>query len=220
MSAESVAILGGTGPQGRGLAVRFARAGCTVVIGSRAEGRAKEIADSIGHGVTGAANGDAALSADVVFVAVPWDAHASTLESLASELAGKVVVDLVNPMTFDELGPIGLGVDEGSSAEQAQALLPDSTVVSGFHHVSAKLLLDDAEEVDTDIMVCGDDAVAKERVLALAAMIPGVRPVDAGPLRLARYLEGMTTVLLSVNRQYRTTTGVHLTRLDLSRKRS
>jgi predicted dinucleotide-binding enzyme len=93
-------------------------------------------------------------------------------------------------------------------------------VVSGFHHVSAKLLLDESGGVDTDILVCGDDAVAKGRVMAIAELLPGARAVDAGPLRLARFLEGLTSVILSVNRHYRTNTGVHLTNLDLSRARS
>ncbi|MHB8466930.1 MAG: NADPH-dependent F420 reductase [Acidimicrobiales bacterium] len=215
MNPEPVAILGGTGPQGRGLAVRLARAGCRVVIGSRDAQKAQDAAAPLGGGVTGAGNADAATSAEVVFVAVPWDAHEPTLRSLAGELAGRIVVDLVNPITFDERGPVGLPVAAGSSAEQAQALLPASIVVSGFHHVSAKLLLSAADEVDTDVMICGDDLAAKERILALARLIPGVRAVDAGPLRLARFLEGMTSVLLSVNRQYKTTTGIRLTQLDI-----
>jgi NADPH-dependent F420 reductase len=220
MTVEAVAILGGTGPQGRGLALRFARAGAPVTIGSRDAERAHAAADALGFGITGAANPEAARSADVVFVSVPWDAHHATLASLRAELAGRIVVDLVNPMVFDEAGPVGLPVVEGSAAQQAAALLPESTIVSGFHHVSAKLLLDDAQDVDEDIMICGDDAAAKERVLTLAQLIPGVRAVDTGPLRLASFLEGMTCVLLSVNRAYRATTGIRLTRLDPARRRS
>jgi len=223
MGAETVAILGGTGPQGRGMALRFARAGVPVVIGSRDASRAQEIAAALGGGsdlpISGAGNAAASSSAEVVFVAVPWDAHESTLRSLVSELAGRIVVDLVNPLGFDERGPVGLPVAEGSSAEQAQAILPGSTVVSGFHHVSAKLLLDESGGVDTDILVCGDDRVAKRRVMALADLIPGARAVDAGALRLARFLEGLTSVILSVNRQYRTNAGIHLTNLDLARAR-
>ena len=224
MTAEPVAILGGTGPQGRGLALRLARAGSRVVIGSRDPHRAQEVADSLAPGggleISGAGNAEAAVAADVVFVAVPWDAHEPTLKSLVAELAGRVVVDVVNPLTFDELGPIGLQVVEGGAGQQAQALLPDSFVVSGFHHVSAKHLLDETHGVDTDVMICGDDPAAKERVLVLAAGIPGVRALDAGPLRLSGYLEGMTTVLLSINHRYRTTTGVHLTHVDVSRRRT
>ncbi len=108
---------------------------------------------------------------------------------------------------------MGIPVAEGSAAEQAQAILPNSTVVSGFHHVSAKLLLDESQEIDEDVMICGDDVAAKEQVLALARLLPGARGIDAGPLRLSRHLEGMTSVLLSVNRNYKTSTGIHLTRL-------
>ena len=215
MHPDTLAILGGTGPQGRGLALRFARAGYPVVIGSRDPAKAEAAAAKLPDLVSGAGNADAAAAADVVFVAVPWDAHEATLRSLVTELAGRIVVDLVNPMTFDEHGPVGLPVAEGSSAEQARAILTGSIVVSGFHHVSAKLLLDTDGDVDTDIMICGDDQAAKDRVMALAATIPGVRSVDSGPLRLARHLEGMTSVLLSVNRQYKTTTGIRLTRLDI-----
>jgi hypothetical protein len=220
MTEQAVAILGGTGPQGRGLALRLARAGVIVTIGSRDADRAHKMAEELGVGIKGAANAEAAVSAEVVFVAVPWDAHQPTLASLRSELAGRIVVDLVNPMVFDERGPVGVPVAEGSSAEQAQALLPESTIVSGFHHVSAKLLLDETHEVDEDIMICGDDAAAKQRVMDLAELLPGVRAIDAGPLRLASFLEGMTCVLLSVNREYRATTGIRLTRLDPARRRS
>lgn len=215
MTPESVAILGGTGPQGKGLAVRFALAGIPVVIGSRDAHRARSIASSLvgeaGLPLSGADNADAAAGSPVVFVAVPWEAHAPTLRGVAGQLAGKVVVDLVNPLVFDERGPVGLAVAEGSAAEQAQALLPSSTVVSGFHHVSAKRLLAVDRDVDTDVLVCGDDGGAKEQVMALAELIPGVRAVDAGALRLARELEGLTAVILSVNRRYRSNAGVRLT---------
>jgi len=224
MGAEPVAILGGTGPQGRGLALRFARAGTPVVIGSRDGARAIQVADDLGGGaelpVRGAANAEAARAADLVFVTVPWEAHEATLRGLVSELAGRIVVDVVNPMIFDERGPFGVPVAEGSAAEQARAILPASTVVAGFHHVSAKHLLDETGDVATDILVCGDDAAAKARVMALADDLPGARAVDAGPLRLSGWLEGMTAVLLSINREYRTSAGLRLSHLDVSRRRS
>jgi len=223
MQLEPVAILGGTGPQGRGLALRLARAGCTVTIGSRDASRAAEAAAALGTGpglaIAGAGNPEAATAADVVFVAVPWDAHEPTLRSLVPELGGRVVVDMVNPLEFDPRGPVGLAVAEGSAAEQAQAILPDSVVVSGFHHVSARVLLDEGQPVDTDVMICGDHAQAKQRVLDLADLIPGVRSLDVGPLRLSVHLEGMTSVLLSVNRRYRATAGVRLSGVDRSRAR-
>ena len=223
MATESVAILGGTGPEGRGLALRWARAGVPVVIGSRDAARASTIATELGDGdalpLLGAANADAARAADIVLVAVPWDGHAATVRALAGELAGKLVVDIVNPLEFDDRGPVTIPVAEGSAAEQAQSLLPGSTVVGAFHHVSAKHLLDESHPVDTDVLVCGDDRASKDRVMALAARIPGVRGVDAGPLRLARILEDWTSVLVSVNRGYRTNSGVRLTDVDPDRRK-
>ena len=223
MATESVAILGGTGPEGRGLALRWARAGVPVVIGSRDAARASTIAAELGDGdalpLSGAANADAARAADIVLVAVPWDGHAATVRALAGDLAGKLVVDIVNPLEFDDRGPVTIPVAEGSAAEQAQSLLPGSTVVGAFHHVSAKHLLDESHPVDTDVLVCGDDRASKDRVMALAARIPGVRGVDAGPLRLARILEDWTSVLLSVNRGYRTNSGVRLTDVDPDRRK-
>lgn len=224
MTAQTVAILGGTGPQGRGIALRLARAGVSVIIGSRDGARAADTAAELGGGaglpLSGAGNADAARAASVVFVAVPWPAHHDTLADLRRELEGKIVVDVVNPLEFDGQGPVGIAVAEGSAAQQAQALLPGSVVVAGFHHVSAKTLLDESRGVDEDVMVCGDDEGAKLAVMALADLMPGVRGVDAGPLRLSGLVEGMTAVLLSINRQYRTTTGIRLTELDPSRRRT
>jgi 8-hydroxy-5-deazaflavin:NADPH oxidoreductase len=218
VTSEAVAILGGTGPEGRGLALRFARAGVPVVIGSRDAARAADIAAALAPGdglpLSGAANPDAAREA-----AVPWEGHERTLMALADELAGKVVVDIVNPLEFDDHGPVTIRVPEGSAAEQAEKLLPRSTVLGGFHHVSAKHLLDEAHEVDTDVLVCGDDRAAKDRVLALAERIPGVRGLDAGPLRVAHILEDWTALLISVNRVYRANAGVRLTDLDRTRRR-
>jgi len=211
-----VAVLGGTGPQGRGLARRFAAAGIPVVIGSRdadrATGLASELADATGGAVTGADNATAAARGDVVVVAVPWDGHRDLLSALATTLAGKVVVDCVNPLGFDKQGAHALDVAEGSAAQQAQALLPDATVVGAFHHVSAVLLDDPAvESVDTDVMVLGDAREATDLVQALAETIPGVRGVYAGRLRNARQVEALTANLISVNRRYRAHAGVRVT---------
>src|SRR3954453_11591571 len=144
LADKSVAVLGGTGPQGRGLARRFADAGLPVVIGSRsverANGTAETLAGATGTKRTGADNAGAAEAGDIVVVAVPWDGHGDLLRDLASALAGKVVVDCVNPLGFDKRGAYALPVEEGSAAQQAESLLPDSTVVAAFHHVSATKL--------------------------------------------------------------------------------
>lgn len=207
-----LAVLGGTGEQGRGLARRFALAGHSVVLGSRSAERATEAAVGLPGTVTGAANADAAAEADVVIVAVPWDGHKELLEALAPVLAGKVVIDCVNPLGFDKQGAFALPVEEGSAAEQAAAVLPESTVVGAFHHVSAVLLLDETvDSLDTDILVLGDDRAATDLVEALVARIPGMRGIYAGRLRNAHQVEALTANLISVNRRYKAHAGLRVT---------
>lgn len=207
-----IAILGGTGEQGRGLARRFAMAGHPVIIGSRNRDRAHAVAREVGHGVRGLANRDAANEAGLVIAAVPWEGHAGLLASLAPELAGKIVVDCVNPLGFDQRGAYALPVPEGSAAQQAAALLPQSRVVAAFHHVSAVLLLDpEVTSLDQDVLVLGDDRHATGLVQALAARIPGVRGVYAGRLRNSGQIEALTANLVSINRRYKAHAGLHIT---------
>ncbi len=207
-----IAILGGTGEQGRGLARRFAMAGNPVIVGSRSRDRALAIAREIGHGVRGLPNAEAAREADVVIAAVPWEGHGDLLSGLAADLAGKILVDCVNPLGFDGHGAYRLPVAEGSAAEQAAALLPDSRVVAAFHHVSAVLLLDpEIETIDMDVLVLGDDRQATDLVQALAARIPGVRGVYAGRLRNCGQVEALTANLVSVNRRYKAHAGIRIT---------
>ncbi|MBA8801874.1 hypothetical protein FB382_000165 [Nocardioides ginsengisegetis] len=216
LAGTTVAVLGGTGPQGRGLARRFAAAGLPVVIGSRSAERAAEAADAlasdVGGTVTGADNAGAATAGDIVVVAVPWDGHGDLLKSLASELAGKVVVDCVNPLGFDKQGAYALHVEEGSAAQQAEALLPDSTVVGAFHNVSAVLLEDPAvESVDTDVLVLGDVREVTDLVQDLCTTIPGVRGIYGGRLRNAHQVEAFTANLISINRRYKAHSGLRVT---------
>jgi NADPH-dependent F420 reductase len=210
-----IGILGGTGDQGRGLARRFALAGHRVIIGSRSEERAQaaaaELAAETGH-VDGMTNSDTAGNADLVVAAIPWEGHGELLSSLAAELSGKIVVDCVNPLAFDARGAYSLPVAEGSAAEQAAGLLPDSRVVAAFHHVSAKLLLDpEVAAMDLDVLVLGDDREATDLVQALAARIPGMRGVYAGRLRNAGQVEALTANLVSVNRRYKAHAGLRVT---------
>jgi 8-hydroxy-5-deazaflavin:NADPH oxidoreductase len=210
----TIGILGGTGDQGKGLARRFALAGHQVIIGSRKAERAQEAADDLGEGlpVRGAENAVAAGEADVVVVAVPWDGHKATLESVRAELAGKIVVDCVNPLGFDKRGAFPLPVQEGSAAEQAAAVLDGSRVVAAFHHVSAKLLLDpEVGEMELDILVLGDDREATDLVQALAGRIPGMRGVYGGRLRNAGQVEAFTANLISMNRRYKAHAGLRIT---------
>jgi 8-hydroxy-5-deazaflavin:NADPH oxidoreductase len=210
----TIGILGGTGDQGRGLARRFALAGNPVIIGSRSAQRAGSAARALGAdlGIRGMANPAAAAAADVVIVAVPWDGHGDLLTSLAAPLAGKIVIDCVNPMGFDERGAYPLAVPEGSAAQQAAAVLPGSVVVGAFHHVSAVLLLDpEVASVDLDVLVLGDDRPATDLVQALAARIPGARGVYAGRLRNCGQVEALTANLVSINRRYKAHAGLRVT---------
>jgi NADPH-dependent F420 reductase len=217
-----VGVLGGTGPQGRGLAVRLAAVGQRILLGSRDADRAAETAAHVSErartaasgevSVQGGGNEDVAGAADLVIVAVPYAGHAATLADLATPLAGKVVVDCVVPMGFDELGAYVLDVDEGSVAQQAAALLPDSSVVGAFHHLSAVLLEDLSKPtLDGDVMVVGDDRAATDTVQALAGRLPGMRGIYAGRLRNARQVEALTINLVSVNRRYKAHAGIRIT---------
>ncbi|MFE3520059.1 NADPH-dependent F420 reductase [Streptomyces sp. NPDC059161] len=212
VSGLVVGVLGGTGDQGRGLAYRLARAGQKVIIGSRAAERARTAADELGLGIEGADNAECARRSDIVIVAVPWDGHAKTLQSLRAELAGKLVIDCVNPLGFDKQGAYALKPEEGSAAQQAAALLPDSRVTAAFHHLSAVLLQDASiEQIDTDVMVLGETRADTDLVQALAGRIPGMRGVFAGRLRGAHQVESLVANLISVNRRYKAHAGLRLT---------
>lgn len=207
-----VGVLGGTGEQGRGLARRLGQTGQRVVLGSRSAERAEAAAADLPAPVSGTDNANCARQADLVVVAVPYDGHRDLLAGLREQLAGKVVVDCVNPLGFDKQGAYPLPVTEGSAAQQAQAVLPDSRVVGAFHHVSAVLLLDEGvSEIDCDVLVVGDDRAATDTVQALAERIPGMRGVYAGRLRNAGQVEALTANLISVNRRYRAHAGVRVT---------
>lgn len=216
----TIAIIGGTGPQGKGLGYRFAKAGHAVLLGSRSEERAIDAADElqarlVGTGsVIGVTNAKAAEAADLVLLAVPYDGHDDIVAELADRMHGKVVVSCVNPLGFDKSGPFGLDLGPTSAAEQAQALAPGALVVGAFHHLSAASLISEADVLDhEDVLVCGDDSTAKAVVMELAATVTGKQGIDAGHLRLARQLEPLTAVLISVNRRYKTRSGIAVTGL-------
>ncbi len=215
LSALVLGVLGGTGDQGRGLARRFALAGHRVIIGSRDAGRAAAAAAGLGSElISGTVNAEAAAQADVVIAAIPWDGHKELLAALAPQLAGKIVIDCVNPMGFDGKGAYALPVPEGSAAQQAAAVLPGSTVVGAFHHVSAELLL--APEIgllDLDVLVLGDDRQATDLVSALASRIPAIRGIYAGRLRNCGQIEALTANLVSINRRYKAHAGIRVTDL-------
>ena len=201
-------FIGGTGPEGRGLALRFALAGEQVLIGSRDAERANQAAQSVMESapedsIRGGLNQDVTRDADLVLVAVPYAGHKDTLTSLRQELAGKVVVDLVAPLAFNKGQAEAVRVEEGSVALQAQTILSESRVVAAFQTVSAQDLLVPDRSIDSDVVVCADDEDARGTVMRLAETIEGVRAVNGGGLVNARYVEDFTALLLNINRIYK-----------------
>lgn len=206
-----VGILGGTGPQGRGIARRLAASGLTVILGSRSAERAEEAAAELTN-VAGMNNGDCALRCDIAVVTVPFDGHADLLEGLRRPLAGKIVIDAVNPIGFDGKGPYAIAVPEGSACEQAQLLLEESTVTGAFHHLSAVHLGDpQVTELDCDVLVLGDDRDAVGVTSGLVERIPGTRAVFGGRLRNAGQVEALTANLIAMNRRYKAHAGIRIT---------
>ena len=210
MSAETVTIIGGAGELGFALAIRFARAAVKVVIGSRDEAKAQEAAARVktaiaSADVTGFANAEAAAKGTIVILAVPFSGQAAILKSIKPALKTAILVDATVPLAATVGGrPTRmLGVWEGSAAQAARELAPGVPVVSAFHNVSADVLQDLSATADCDILICGDDAAAKDRVAALVKLIPGLRPVDAGALEMSRIVESLTALLIAINRRHK-----------------
>ena len=211
-----IAILGGTGDEGLGLAMRFAKAGDEVIIGSRSAERAEAAAHKVrevvpfGH-VAGMANDGAAETAETVIVSVPYGGQRDTLAALAPILAGKLLVSVVVPLQFGKGGPHAVRVAEGSAAEEVRAVVPDARIVSAFHNLSATKLMDVDADLDCDVVVCGDDAEAKRAVMDLAEKLQGVRALDGGGLAYSRYVEDFTALILAINRRYKAHASIKLT---------
>ena len=203
-----IGFIGGTGPEGKGLALRFAMAGESVAIGSRDAGRARDAANEVmslkdGLQVSGGLNESVAGESDIIFVAVPYAGHRATLESLKSDMDGKLVVDVVAPLRFNRGVASAIEVEEGSAARQAQILLPNSKVVGAFHNLSAEDLMQPDAKIVSDVVVCADDGEAKSKVMELAESINAVRAVDGGGLQNSRYVEQLTALLININRIYK-----------------
>jgi hypothetical protein len=213
-----IAILGGTGDEGVGLAMRFVSAGDEVIIGSRSAERAEEAAHRVrevvpfGH-VAGLANDEAAEAAEVVILSVPYAGQADTLTALAPILVGKVLISVVVPLKFGKGGPHAIRV-EGSAAEEARALLPDVKIASAFHNLSATKLMEIDADLDCDVVVCGDDAEAKATTMALVGKMKGARALDGGALAYSRYVEDLTALILAMNRRYKAHASVRFTGID------
>ena len=221
MPVEVLAFIGGTGPEGLGLAARFAAAGHEIVIGSRSPERAQQAVEKIKARVpqvraTGMVNQEAVRRGDIVFVTIPFAGHRDTLEALASAIGAKVVVDVVSPLSFEGGKIAAIAVPEGSAAEQARALLPQAQVVAAFHHLDASQLMRVEEAAEVDVLVCADHQEAKERVMALAEKIEGVRALDGGRLANSRYLEEFTALLLSLNKTYKAHTSLKIAGISIS----
>lgn len=213
-----IAILGGTGDEGLGLAVRYAAAGDEVIIGSRSAERAEAAAHTVrekipfGH-VSGLPNDAAAEAAEAVFISVPYAGLHGTVSALAPLLAGKLLVSLVVPLQFGKGGPQIVPVEEGSAAEQCRALAPGARVVGAFQNLSAHELLEPDKDLGCDVVVCSDDREAKREVMALAEKLRGVRAVDGGALSASRIVEGITALLVGINRRYKVQSGIRITGL-------
>ena len=215
----TIAVIGGTGKEGSGLAKRWANSGYRVIIGSRDAERAEQRADELntemgGTYLQGMDNLSAAREANLIVISVPYDAHQTTLEALWEAVQGKIVVDVTVPIIPPHIRTVH--VPEGKAASlEAQAILgPDVKVVAAFQNVSAVHLKDAAHAVDCDVLVCGDDEEAKEAAIKLA-QAAGMRGLDAGPLANAVAVESITPVLMWLNKRYKSKgSGIVITGVD------
>src|SRR5438552_547761 len=219
---EPIPIIGGTGALGWGLALRLARVGQSVVIGSRSAERAGEAVARLREAAPdaeaeGLVNTDAARRGPVVFLTVPFRAQSENLNNLHQALEpGQILVDCTVPTAAAVSGKAtrSLGVWQGSAAQQAQEMVPDGvTVVSALHTVSARTLAEGEGPLDEDVLVCGERKADKARVAELVELIPGLRAVNAGPLETARIVEGLTSLLISINARYKSHAGLRVTGL-------
>ena len=212
-----LAFLGGTGPEGKGLALRLALAGESIVIGSRDGDRASAAAAELtgminGHvSIEGTDNLNAAKQAEAIFLTVPYDAQRPLLEQLNETLDGKIVINVIAPMTFERgVGASSVDVQAGSAAQEAQELLPNSFIVSAFQNVSAEELLDQAVNMEGDVIICSNHKEAKELAFDLTNKIPTLRPIDGGGLANSKYVEQITPLLVNINRIYKIHSGIHV----------
>lgn len=210
-----IGIVGGTGREGRGLAVRWAKAGHDVFIGSRqaerGEAKAKEFSEEFGVTIQGSDNVAACNHGEVVVVTVPYGAHRATFESIADSVGEKIIVDITVPLQPPKVRSVNLP-DGNAAALEARSYLPEGTrLVAALHHISSEHLSDPEHEFDCDVLVCGDDKEARGAVISVVADL-GLRGVDAGVLKNAVALESMTPVLLHINRRYKSVgSGIRIT---------
>ncbi len=212
--AQTIGFIGGTGPEGKGLAARFALAGMEVILGSRSTERGQEAANDVlsvsGGTVRGATNEETARSSDIIVLTVPYSGLADTLGGLVDAIGDKIVVSAVVPLQFAKGRVTMLGVEEGSASEQAQHILPNAKVVGAYHNLAAGHLIDVEHAMEGDVLVCGDDADAVRQVIWLSEQIRDLRGVNCGPLSSSHYIEGVTALLININRNYKKESGVQI----------
>jgi len=221
MSSESlVGFIGGTGPEGLGLGLRFALNGIKVVIGSRsiekAELAVSKIQSKIPDGyISVGLNKEVAEKCDPVFIAVPYQAQKSTLEELKDSLVNKNVISVVAPLEFENGVAISKEVPAGSAALEAAQILDKSTVASGFHNISARDLLDPDALIDSDVIVFSDNDECKSITMELAKLLRGARAIDGGGLVNSRYTEDLTALLLNINKTYKAHSAIRITGIKI-----
>jgi NADPH-dependent F420 reductase len=210
-----ISIIGGTGLEGRGLAMRLVIAGNQIILGSRSKNRAETIADEIrrlcpGSKIEGASNLEAARKGTVVFLAVPFVNQMDVLQELKMYLTEKLVVTVVVPLKFQGGRAIYVDVPEGSAAAQAQQVLCTSKVVAAFQNLSAHDLINHDSKLEGDVVICSDDSRAKRLIMEMVGTIPSLRGVDGGGLENAKYVEQLTVLLLNINRNYKANVSIKL----------
>ena len=211
-------FIGGTGPEGKGLALRFAISGIEVFIGSREKQRGIEAAENLVSKyseidstlVKGGTNEKAASDCEIAVICTPYAGHKGTLENLKQNLAGKIVVDVVAPLSFQKGSISAIEVEDGSAAEEAQLLLPESNIVGAFQNVSAEDLLIPSKQVTCDVIVCSNNQTAKEQVMLLGERIPGIRSLDGGNLENSKYVEQLTALLININKIYKSHSSIKI----------
>ncbi|MCH2310859.1 MAG: NADPH-dependent F420 reductase [SAR202 cluster bacterium] len=212
-----ISIIGGTGPEGQGLALRLAMAGEQIFIGSREESRGKEIAEQILEiknippiTVNGGSNLQAAKHGEIVIIATPYAGHKQTLIDYAKLLKNNIVIDVVVPFSFSKGQISTLPVSEVSVAEEAQEILKESKVVGAFHNVSAEDLLIPNKMMDCDVIICSNDQNSTNKVIELAEKIGGLRGIDGGKLHNSRYVEDFTAHFININKIYKTHSSIKI----------
>ena len=219
----TIGFIGGTGPEGLGLAMRLAMAGERVLIGSRRIERAEDAAQTVRDAVSeaggspdagGGVNRDVVEQSDVVIIVVPFDGHEATLNDLRDAIGNKLVIDAAVPLTMENRVPGISDVEQGSATEQAQALLPDARVVGAFHNLSARKLQKLSDPMEGDVLITADDEDAKQQVVELVGKMPDLRPVDAGPLSMSKFVEDLTALIIGMNMRYKTQAAVRMVGID------